>query len=118
MRLRNCAAAALVVLPVVLSIALAQNAIDPALQGSWVVVGAEHGGKPMEGLTGGTMTITGDRFEIHTAGGSLLKGTLQVNRAAKPATMGLLHDSGLRWQAIYEATANDFRLNYIDAAGT
>lgn len=90
---------------------------DPAMQGSWTVIGAQHGGKPMDGLTGGTMTVTADRFEIHTASGNLLKGRLQIDTKAKPASMAMLHDSGLRWQAIYEAKGNDFKLNYIDAAG-
>lgn len=96
---------------------LGQSVNDPALQGTWTVIGAQHGGKPMDGLSGGTMTVTGDRFEIHTASGNLLKGSLQIDTKAKPATMGLLHDSGLRWQAIYEAKGDDFKLNYIDAAG-
>lgn len=95
----------------------AQEATDPALQGSWTVIGAQHGGKPMDGMNGGTMTVTGDRFEIHTAAGNLLKGRLQVDTKAQPATMAMLHDSGLRWQAIYEAKGEDFKLNYIDAAG-
>lgn len=93
------------------------QAADPALQGSWTVIGAQHGGKPMDGLTGGTMTVTGDRFEIHTASGNTLKGSLRVDLQAKPATMGMVHDSGLRWQAIYEAKGDDFKLNYIDAGG-
>lgn len=96
---------------------LGQSVNDPALQGSWTVIGAQHGGKPMDGLSGGTMTVTGDRFEIHTASGNLLKGSLQIDIKSKPATMGLMHDSGLRWQAIYEAKGDDLKLNYIDAAG-
>ncbi len=90
---------------------------DPALQGAWTVIGAQHGGKPMDGLSGGTMTIAGDRFEIHTASGNTLKGRLQFDAKTAPASMGMLHESGLRWQAIYEAKGDDFWLNYIDAAG-
>jgi uncharacterized protein (TIGR03067 family) len=91
--------------------------VDPALQGAWLVTRADHGGKRLDGLTGGTMTVTADRFEIHTAGGSVLKGKLEINAAAKPATMNLLHDSGLRWKAIYEVNGADFQINYVDAAG-
>jgi uncharacterized protein (TIGR03067 family) len=105
------------ILSVLCPLVFGQGAIDPALQGSWSVIGAQHGGKPMDGLTGGTMTVTGDRFEIHTASGNLLKGRLQVDLMAKPATAAMLHDSGLRWQAIYEAKGDDFKLNYVDAAG-
>ena len=36
----------------------AQDAAAP-LQGRWVVVDAEHNGKPMKGLNGGVMTVTG-----------------------------------------------------------
>lgn len=106
----------LIALVLVCGLALAQ-ATDPAMQGSWSVIGAQHGGKPMDGLSGGTMTVTGDRFEIHTASGNLLKGRLQIDTKAKPTSMALLHDSGLRWQAIYEAKGDNFKLNYIDAAG-
>ena len=90
---------------------------DPALQGKWTVIGAQHGGKPMDGLTGGVMTVTNDRFEIRTASGSTLKGALQINTSTKPAMMGLLHDSGLRWEAIYEVDGDDFKLNYVDTGG-
>jgi uncharacterized protein (TIGR03067 family) len=53
----------------------------------------------------------------HTAAGNLLKGTLEIDTKAKPATMRFIHDSGLRWQAIYEAKGDDLKLNYIDSAG-
>ena len=92
------------------------QAADSALQGNWTVIAAQHGGKPMDGLKGGTMTVTNNRFEIHTASGNTLKGRLQLDTSKKPATMGLLHDSGLRWEAIYDVNGDDFRLNYIDTA--
>jgi uncharacterized protein (TIGR03067 family) len=96
---------------------LAQDATDSALQGNWTVIGAQHGGKPMDGLTGGMMMVEGDRFEIHTASGNTLKGRLQVDKKAKPTGMGLVHDSGLRWDAIYEVSGDDFKINYVDAGG-
>jgi uncharacterized protein (TIGR03067 family) len=107
----------LIALTFVAALVFAQAA-DPALEGNWTVIAAQHGGKPMDGLSGGTMMVKADRFEIHTASGSLLKGQLKVDASQKPARMALLHDSGLRWEAIYEAGAEDFRLNYIDASGT
>jgi len=47
------------------------------LQGRWVVV--EHNGKPMKGLNGGVMTMTGTAWEIRTASGNMLKGTLKLD---------------------------------------
>jgi uncharacterized protein (TIGR03067 family) len=97
--------------------AIAAQSADPAIQGNWVVVGAEHNGKPTTSLNGGTMTVTESRFEIHTAGGNLLTGDLRLDRTKTPAEMNLIHDNGTRWEAIYEASDNGFKINYV-AAGT
>jgi len=48
----------------------------------------------MEGLNGGVMTVNGERFEIHTASGNLLKGFLKLDRSKNPAYMDLIHDTG------------------------
>lgn len=96
---------------------VAQSAVDPALQGNWIVVGAEHDGKPTTSLNGGTMSVTGSRFEIHTAGGNLLTGDLRLDRNKTPAQMNLIHDNGTRWEAIYEVHDDGFKINYV-AAGT
>ena len=101
----------------VFALLLSAQTSDPALQGKWTVIGAQHGGKPMDGLTGGVMTVANDRFEIRTASGSTLKGALQVNTSVKPYVMGFLHDSGMRWDAIYEVDGEDFKLNYVDTGG-
>ena len=73
--------------------ALAQDAAAP-LQGRWVVVDGEHNAKPMKGLNGGVMTVTGTAFEIRTASGNMLKGTLKLDASTKPAQMDMVHADG------------------------
>ena len=48
----------------VFALLLSAQTSDPALQGKWTVIGAQHGGKPMDGLTGGIMTVANDRFDL------------------------------------------------------
>ncbi len=93
----------------------ATGALAP-LQGRWVVTGGEHNGKPMDSLNGGVLSITGSDFEIRTASGNLLRGTLRVDTARRPFEMDLLHADGVRWEAVYEVTGESLRLNYVDAA--
>ena len=90
----------------------AQDAAAP-LQGRWVVVDGEHNGKPMKGLNGGIMTVTGTAFEIRTASGNMLKGTLKLDATKKPAQMDMVHADGAVWEAVYETTGDTFRLNYV-----
>jgi uncharacterized protein (TIGR03067 family) len=84
-----------------------------ALQGRWVVTGGEHNARPMNTLNGGVMTITGTAFEIRTASGNMLKGTLRLDASKKPAQMDMVHADGVQWEAIYEATPDTLRLNYV-----
>jgi uncharacterized protein (TIGR03067 family) len=95
--------------------ALLAHAQDPSsgMQGRWVVTGAEHNGKPMTGLNGGVMTVTGNGFEIRTASGNVLKGTLRLDASKKPAQMDMIHADGTEWEAIYEVSGETFRLNYV-----
>ena len=90
----------------------AQDAAAP-LQGRWVVVDGEHNGKPMKTLNGGVMTVNGDAFEIRTASGNVLKGTLRLDATKKPLQMDMVHADGTVWEAIYETTGDTFRLNYV-----
>jgi len=89
----------------------------PALQGRWVVTGGEHNGKPMTSLNGGVMTITGTAFEIRTASGNLLKGTLRLDASTRPFQMDMVHANGIEWEAIYETTGDVLRLNYVEKGG-
>ena len=91
---------------------VAQDASTP-LQGRWVVVDGEHNARPMKGLNGGVMTVTGTAFEIRTASGNMLKGTLQLDASKKPAQMDLVHADGVVWEAVYETAGDTFRLNYV-----
>jgi uncharacterized protein (TIGR03067 family) len=68
-------------------------------------------------VKGGVMTVTGDAFEIRTASGNLLRGTLRLDPSKTPSQMDLLHADGTRWEAIYEVSGTDFRLNYVEADG-
>jgi uncharacterized protein (TIGR03067 family) len=107
-------------LPVLLLVSLlpiateAQDAASKPLQGRWVVTGGEHGGKPMDSLKGGVMTIAGDAFEIRTASGNMLKGTLKLDASTRPFKMDMVHADGEIWEAIYETTADTLRLNYVE----
>jgi uncharacterized protein (TIGR03067 family) len=87
-----------------------------SVQGRWVVTEAEHNGKPIDGLNGGVMTVTGDAFEIRTASGNVLTGTLRVNAETRPLQMDLVHADGVRWEAVYEVVGDVFKLNYVDAS--
>ena len=92
---------------------MAQDAATP-LQGRWVVVDGEHNGKPMNGLNGGVMTVTGSAWEIRTASGNMLKGTLKPDASKKPPQMDMAHAGGTIWEALYETTGDTFRLNYVE----
>lgn len=102
-----------------LLLAQSQNAAEfKKLQGSWTVTGGEHEGQPLDSLKGGTMTVTNQQFEIHTASGNQLKGELRLNTAKAPFRMDLIHADGKTvWEAIYEVNGDDFRLNYIQVGG-
>ena len=114
---RLIAVASLLVL-VFTSPALAQStATSSPLQGRWVVTTAEHQGKPFDAIKGGVMTIAGDAFEVRTASGNVLKGTLKLDASKQPRQMDLLHADGGRWQAIYAVEGDSFRLNYVDMEG-
>jgi uncharacterized protein (TIGR03067 family) len=88
-----------------------------SLQGRWLVTGGEHNGKPMEAIKGGVLTITGTSFEIRTASGNLMKGTLSVDTTMRPLQMDLVHTNGTRWEAIYEAQPDALWLNYVQSGG-
>jgi uncharacterized protein (TIGR03067 family) len=109
-RIEMCCVALLVV--VCASALQAQDAAAP-LQGRWVVIDAEHNGKPMKTLNGGVMTVSGTAFEIRTASGNMLKGTLRLNTTRKPFQMDMIHADGTEWEAVYEVNADSFRLNYV-----
>lgn len=71
----------------------------------------------MDSLKGGVMTVVGEGFEIRTASGNILKGTLRLDVSTPPFKMDLLHADGEVWEAVYEITADTFRLNYVEKGG-
>ena len=111
--------AALSALVLAAVVTLSAQAPDRAegLQGRWVVLGGEHDGKPMDGIKGGIIVIAGTTFEIRTASGNMLKGTLRLDASKQPAQMDLVHADGKVWEAIYEVTGDKARLNYVEAGG-
>jgi uncharacterized protein (TIGR03067 family) len=94
----------------------AQEDVAP-LQGRWVVTAGEHNGKPMDSIVGGVMTVAGNGFEIRTASGNVLKGTLRLDTSRRPLHMDMIHADGVEWEAIYEVTGNRLRLNYVEKGG-
>jgi uncharacterized protein (TIGR03067 family) len=63
------------------------------------------------------MTIAGDGFEIRTASGNMLKGTLKLDPSKQPSLLDMVHADGERWEAIYAIEGDTFRLNYVEAGG-
>ena len=86
------------------------------LQGEWTVAAAEQGGRPFDVIVGGVLTITGDRFALVTATGNELAGQIRLDAAPSPRHLDFVHDDGLLWEAIYVATPDFFRLNYVEAS--
>lgn len=85
------------------------------LQGRWVVVRGESQGQPLDVIAGGVLTIAGDGFEIRTAAGTLLKGTLRADTTKPPFHLDLLHADGERWEAIYAVDGDTLMLTYVPA---
>lgn len=84
------------------------------LTGTWVVTAAEISGKPFDLIVGGHIIFMSDRFDLHTASGNHLQGTLRVDTLARPMQMDLLLATGGRWLAIYSVEGNSLRLNYVE----
>lgn len=110
------------VLGLIVAVATSASAQDKLgalapLQGRWVVTAAEHNGKPLDAIKGGVMTIAGDAFEVRTASGNVLKGTLRSDSSKTPGQLDMLHADGERWEAIYEVAGDAFRINYVEAGG-
>jgi uncharacterized protein (TIGR03067 family) len=117
--MRRALVSAIAVVLVPCAVVLAQGdaeALAP-LQGRWVVTGGEHQGRPLDAIKGGVMAVTGNAFEIRTASGNMLKGTLLLDTSARPFRMDMLHADGTKWEAIYETAGDTFRLNYVEVGG-
>jgi uncharacterized protein (TIGR03067 family) len=88
------------------------------LQGTWVVIGAEQDGKPLDRIKGGKMLIKDENFTINTKSGTEMKGDLRIDPSKKPKTMDLVHQEGLlrdkTWQAIYSLEGDELKICYVD----
>jgi uncharacterized protein (TIGR03067 family) len=93
------------------------NMILALLQGRWVIAKSEQQGKTVSRYSGGLLVVTGDRFEIRTADGPLLKGTLSVDVRRRPWQMDLTPVGSKRWEAIWETEGDAIRLNYVEGGG-
>ena len=99
-----------------IGLATAQDDDDlRTLQGEWTVAAAEQRGRPFDVIVGGLLTITGDRFALHTAAGNAFEGRIRIDATQSPRQLDFIHDDGLLWEAIYVAQPDFFRLNYVEA---
>lgn len=85
------------------------------LQGEWTVAAAEQRGRPFDVIVGGLLTITDDRFALHTAAGNAFEGRIRIDATQSPRQLDFIHDDGLLWEAIYVVQPDFFRLNYVEA---
>jgi uncharacterized protein (TIGR03067 family) len=72
----------------------------------------------MDSIKGGVLTVAGNAFEVRTASGNMLKGTLRVDSSKRPFELDMLHSDGERWEAIYSVEGDVLKLNYVEAGGT
>jgi uncharacterized protein (TIGR03067 family) len=87
------------------------------LQGTWIVTASERNGKADNAIKGGTLTLSGHAFALHTAAGNDLQGEFTINPSASPRQIDFVHADGTVWQAIYAVDHDVFKLNYVDASG-
>lgn len=115
----------MVLMLVLVSRALDAHAYDseslPSLHGSWIVVEAEHQGRPLREIVGGTLEVIHSDFRLQTASGKSFAGRLRMLPASTPLALDFEHTEGelkgQKWLAIY-VRYNDRLLinyNYVDA---
>jgi uncharacterized protein (TIGR03067 family) len=77
-----------------------------SLQGTWTATKAERDGRAAEDVVGHRLSLTGDRFQIHSRDGTPLHaGTVRVDPSARPAAFDFDHTKGplkgKLWKGIY-----------------
>jgi cytochrome c peroxidase len=100
---------------------VAQAGVDNGvarLQGRWVVTAAELQQQPFPAVVGGILTIASESFVIRTAGGNVVRGTLQVGSTALPGRIDLVHADGSYWEGIYTVDGTRLRLAYVDVGSS
>jgi uncharacterized protein (TIGR03067 family) len=99
---------AMVVLGFVIPQARAGGEDVKRLQGTWVVVSGEKGGKKGAGADFETfaakfrLTITGTKFRSSGPGSDDAGGTFQVDSAKKPKEITFTRDDGKQTKGVYE----------------
>jgi uncharacterized protein (TIGR03067 family) len=86
--------------------ALAQDAGQAALAGTWTAAEAERDGAAADELIGHRLVFDGDAFRISAPDGELLYGgTYQADPAAQPPRIDFRNDAGQaagqEWEGIY-----------------
>jgi uncharacterized protein (TIGR03067 family) len=76
------------------------------LAGAWTAVESRRDGQPAPDVIGHRLLIKGDRFEIHSADGTLLySGAIKTDASVTPAGIDFLHAhgglEGKVWKGIY-----------------
>lgn len=76
------------------------------LQGTWTATKAERDGKAVEEVVGHRLSLTGNRFQIHSKEGkTLFSGTVRLDPSAQPAAIDFDHTGaalkGKAWKGIY-----------------
>jgi uncharacterized protein (TIGR03067 family) len=86
---------------------LAQPARDDrTLQGTWTATRAERDGKAADDVIGNRLSLTANRFQIHSKDGTrLYAGTVKMDPSVKPAAIDFQHTEGSLkgtvWKGIY-----------------
>lgn len=79
---------------------------DKTLQGAWTATRAERDGKAADDVVGNRLSVTANRFEIHSKNGTrLYAGTVTLDPSVKPAAIDFQHTEGSLkgrvWKGIY-----------------
>ena len=82
------------------------------LQGTWKVIGAEQGGRPVNALPGSKLIIGDDSFELQVAGHEF-RGKIRVRWEGSPKQIDFLLPSTI-WRGIFTLTDKTLRVHYVD----
>ena len=88
------------------------------LQGTWVVVGAERDGTPLDRIKGNKLIVRDNQFTIVTQSAEL-KGDLTLAPGKSPKAIDFQHQEGMlrdkKWEGIYKLEGDRLTLCYAEA---
>lgn len=88
------------------------------LQGTWVVIQAEHEGQPLDRIKGNKLIVKENQFRIVTQAGDL-KGDLTLDPSKSPRRIDWQHQEGMlpdkKWESIYKFDGGKLFLCYAEA---